>query len=47
MAFTINAIKDNCITENIKSISKDFYFPNKISNTSIYSYKIVSDNKLK
>ena len=43
----INVINDLCITKDIQSISSDFFFSNKISNTSIYSYKIGSIDELK
>ena len=43
----INVINDKCVNKDIISISKDFYFSNKISNTSIYSYEIGADDELK
>jgi hypothetical protein len=43
----INVINDKCVNKDIRSISKDFYFSNKISNTSIYSYEIGADDELK
>jgi surface protein len=44
----ISSINDKCIFDKIKEISQDFFFSNKISNTSIYSYKLGSNiNELK
>ena len=44
----ISSLNDKCIFVKIKEISKDFFFSNKISNTSIYSYKLDSTiNELK
>ena len=44
----ISSMNDKCIFVKIKEISEDFFFSNKISNTSLYSYKIDSNiNELK
>ena len=39
---SLNIINDKCVLKNIKELSEDFYISNKISNTSIYSYKLDS-----
>ena len=43
----INVIYDNCIIRDIVDISQDFYFSNKILNTSIYSYEVGLVEELK
>ena len=44
----ISSINDKCVLVKVKEISEDFFFSNKISNTSIYSYKLDSSiNELK
>ena len=44
----ISAMNDKCIFVKVKKISEDFFFSNKIANTSIYSYKLDSNiNELK
>ncbi len=43
----INVINDKCATKNIENFELDFYFSNKISNTSIYSYEIDSVDEIK
>ena len=43
----INVINDKCATKNIENFELDFYFSNKISNTSIYSYEIGPAYELK